>query len=147
MLQTLVTIDFGDSSITLGSDVYGARVTEGGDGTSSRVTLSMLPLKRCLGMYKDASCDNAFGFSAVAEPAMMQLPRISCLLTRNMPNPPPPTPPHPPPSPPPGFNIDPGKWASHGAFQAWTLLFLTTSLALPMGSRALQGPWGCLGVP
>lgn len=114
MLQTLVTIDFGDSSITLGSDVYGARVTEGGDGTSSRVTLSMLPLKRCLGMYKDASCDNAFGFSAVAEPAMMQLPRISCLLTRNMPNPPPPTPPHPPPSPPPGFNIDPGKCLNGG---------------------------------
>lgn len=100
--------------ITLGSDIYGARVTEGGDGTSSRVVLSMLALKRCLGMYKDASCDNAFGFSAVAEPAMMQLPRIKCFLTRNMPNPPPPKPPQPPPSPPPGFNIDPGTCLNGG---------------------------------
>ena len=114
VLQTLVTIDFGESSITLGRDIYGARLTEGGDGTSSRAVLSMLPLKRCLGMYKDASCDNAFGFSAVAEPAMMQLPRISCLLTRSMPNPPPPKPPLPPPSPPPGFNIDPGKCTNGG---------------------------------
>ena len=109
VLQSLVTLDFGPSSVTLGRDIYGARVTEGGDGASSTVVLSMLALKRCLGMYRDPSCDNAFGFSGIADPPLTTLPRISCLLTRHMPTPPPPTPPHPPPSPPPGFNIDPGK--------------------------------------
>ena len=77
MLQTIVTLDFGESAITLGDDMYGARVTEGGDGSSPKVVLSMLALKKCLGMYKDASCDNAFGFSGIADPPLVHLPRIS----------------------------------------------------------------------
>ena len=116
MLQTIITLDFGEqkSAITLGSDVYGARVKEGGDGMSPKVELSTLPLKKCLGMYKDASCDNAFGFSGIAEPPLTALPRISCLLTQDLPKPPPPSPPVPPPKPPPGFNIDPGKCSAGG---------------------------------
>ena len=136
VLQTIVTLDFGESAITLGEDVYGARVTEGGDGSSPKVVLSMLALKKCLGMYKDASCDNAFGFSGIADPPLVHLPRISCLLTRTMPKPPPPASPSPPPSPPPGFVIDPGRCpgggqtyfivaphqlASQAALQTWEL--------------------------
>jgi hypothetical protein len=136
VLQTIVTLDFGESAITLGDDLYGARLTEGGDGSSPKVVLSMLALKKCLGMYKDASCDNAFGFSGIAEPPLVHLPRMSCLLTRTMPKPPPPASPRPPPSPPPGFDIDPGRCpgggqtyfivaphqlASQAALQTWEL--------------------------
>ena len=136
VLQTIVTLDFGESAITVDDDVYGARVTEGGDGSSTKLVLSMLALKKCLGMYKDASCDNAFGFSGMADPPLVHLPRMSCLLTRSMPKPPPPASPRPPPSPPPGFDIDPGKCpgggqtyfivaphqlASQAALQTWEL--------------------------
>ena len=114
VMQSIVTLDFGESAITIGNDVYGARVTDGGDGRSTKVALSMLALKKCLGMYKDPSCDNAFGFSGIAEPPLVHLPRISCLLTRHLPTPPPPTPPRPPPSPPPGFDIDPGRCPKGG---------------------------------
>jgi len=100
------------------------------------VVVSMLTLKRCLGMYKDPSCNNAFGFSGIANPPLTALPQISCVLTRHMPNPPPPTPPQTPPTPPPGFNIDPGKCnngghayfivaphqlPSHATLQTWEL--------------------------
>ena len=101
--KSIITIDFGpDTKVTAEHDLYGARITEGGDGTSSSAVVSLLPLKHCLGMYKDQSCNNAIGFSAVVTPAMIELPRISCVLTRGLPEPPPPSPPNPPPSPPPG---------------------------------------------
>ena len=39
-----------------------------------RAVVSMLPLKRCLGLYKDPSCSNAFSFTLTAEPAVSALP-------------------------------------------------------------------------
>ena len=137
VLQTILTLNFGTGSkVTIGRDLSGARLTEGGDGTSSTAVVSLLPLKHCLGMYKDASCDNSFSFSAVVTPSMRALPRISCLLTRDMPAPPPPSPPGPPPSPPPGYVIDPNlcylggtshyvvaphKVAAQAALQTWVV--------------------------
>ena len=138
VLQSIITLDFGGPmhKVTIGHDLYGARLTEGGDGTSSRAEVTLLPLKHCLGMYKDTSCNNAFGFSAVLSPSLRALPKISCLLTRSMPTPPPPSPPFPPPSPPPGFIIDrnlcylggrahfvvaPHKVASKAALQTWVV--------------------------
>ncbi len=136
VLQTIVTLDFGETKVTIGRDLYGARLTEGGDGTTSKATVALLPLKNCLGMYKDSSCDNSFGFSAVVSSALTSLPKISCLLTRDMPDPPPPFPPRPPPSPPPGFIIDPNlcyvggsahfiiaphKVAAQAALQTWVV--------------------------
>ena len=135
VLQTIITIDFGSSNkVTIGRDIYGARLTDEGDGKSSKAIVSLLPRKNCLGMYKDKSCDNVFGFSATVSPSMKALPTISCLLTREMPTPPPPSPPGPPPSPPPGFTIDPNlcylggsahfivaphKVAAQAALQTW----------------------------
>ena len=137
VLQSMLTIDFGPSrTLSIGRDIYGARVTDGGDGTTSQVEVSLLPLKKCLGMYKDASCNNAFGFSAVVTPPPDALPTITCFLTRSMPAPPPPKPPNPPPSPPPGFLVDrnlcylgghvnfvvaPHKVASQTALQTWVV--------------------------
>ena len=62
-----ITLDFGASALTIGRDLYGARVVDGGDGSGPSVTVSLLPLKQCLGMYKDPSCNNAFGFTGVAD--------------------------------------------------------------------------------
>jgi len=137
VLQTIITMDFGEGTkVALGRDLSGARLVEGGDGTSSKAVISLLALKHCLGMYKDASCNNAFGFSAVVTPALTVTPEISCLLTRHMPAPPPPHPPRPPPLPPPGFVIDPNlcylggsahfavaphKVASQAALQTWVV--------------------------
>ena len=136
MLQTLITLDFGASSITIGRDLYGARVVDGGDGSGPSVTVSLLPLKQCLGMYKDPSCNNAFGFTGVAEPPLRALPTVSCVLTRDLPMPPPPQPPMMPPSPPPGYAIDvsqcylgghahfvvaPHKVSSTAALQTWVV--------------------------
>ena len=146
VLQSIITIDFGDGSkVTIGRDINGARLLEGGDGSSSMAVVSLLPLKKCLGMYKDASCDNSFGFSAVVTPALRAMPRFSCALTRGMPTPPPPQPPKPPPSPPPGFVIDPNlcylggtahfvvaphKVSSQAALQTWVVeVHLNTWLA------------------
>lgn len=137
VLQTIITLDFGESTkVTLGRDMYGARLTDGGDGTSSKAVVSLMPRKNCLGMYKDKSCDNTFGFSATVLPSLTALPTISCLLTRELPTPPPPSPPGPPPSPPPGFLVDPNlcylggsahfivaphKVAAQAALQTWTV--------------------------
>lgn len=137
VLQTIITIDFGhNTKVVIGRDLSGARLVEGGDGTTSKAVVSLLPLKHCLGMYKDASCNNAFGFSANVVPSLDVLPEISCLLTRHMPTPPPPRPPAAPPLPPPGFLIDhnlcylggsahfsvpPHKVASQAALQTWVV--------------------------
>ena len=137
VLQTIITLDFGTATkVTLGRDMYGARLTDGGDGTSSKAIVSLMPRKNCLGMYKDKSCDNTFGFSATVSPGLTALPTISCLLTRELPTPPPPSPPPPPPSPPPGFLVDPNlcylggsahfivaphKVAAQAALQTWTV--------------------------
>ena len=136
MLQTLITLDFGASALTIGRDLYGARVVDGGDGSGPSVTVSLLPLKQCLGMYKDPSCNNAFGFTGVAEPPLRALPMVSCVLTRDLPMPPPPQPPMMPPSPPPGYAIDvsqcylgghahfvvaPHKVSSTAALQTWVV--------------------------
>ena len=137
VLQTILTLDFGEGTkVSIGRDLSGARLTDGGDGTSSSAVVSLLPLKHCLGMYKDASCDNSFGFSAVVTPSINAIPRISCLLTRDMPAPPPPSPPGPPPAPPPGYVIDPNlcylggtshyvvaphKVAAQAALQTWVV--------------------------
>ena len=137
VLQTIITLDFGEgTTVSIGRDLSGARITDGGDGSSSTAVVSLLPLKHCLGMYKDASCDNSFAFSAVVTPSMRALPRITCLLTRDMPAPPPPSPPNPPPSPPPGYVIDPNlcylggtshyivaphKVAAQAALQTWVV--------------------------
>ncbi|KAL3923686.1 MAG: hypothetical protein SGPRY_004141, partial [Prymnesium sp.] len=107
VLQTIVTMDFGESAFSIGQDLSGARVLEGGDGSSSSAVVSLLPLKNCLGMYKDASCDRSFSFTARLSPPSFKLPSISCVLTRDLPFPPPPMPPNMPPSPPPGFLVDP----------------------------------------
>jgi hypothetical protein len=146
VLQTIITLDFGSgTTVSVGRDLIGARLTDGGDGSSSTAVVSLLPLKHCLGMYKDASCDNSFGFSAVATPGIRALPRITCLLTRSMPTPPPPSPPNPPPTPPPGFLINtdlcylggtahyvvaPHKVAAQAALQTWLVaIHLNTWLA------------------
>ena len=137
VLQTIITLDFGDgTTVSIGHDLSGARLTDGGDGSTSSAVVSLLPLKHCLGMYKDASCDNSFAFSAVVTPSLRALPRISCLLTRDMPAPPPPSPPNPPPTPPPGYVIDPNlcylggtshyivaphKVAAQAALQTWVV--------------------------
>ncbi|KAL1514948.1 hypothetical protein AB1Y20_004024 [Prymnesium parvum] len=107
VLQTIITMDYGHAMLEIGSDLNGARILEGGDGSSSKAVLSLLPLKNCLGMYKDASCDRSFSFTAVLTPPLYSLPSFSCLLTRDLPFPPPPMPPGNPPAPPPGFNVDP----------------------------------------
>lgn len=100
-------MDFGKTVVELGHDLNGARILEGGDSSSSTAVVSLMPLKNCLGMYKDASCDRSFSFTIALVPPVFELPKITCLLTRDLPLPPPPQPPAAPPSPPPGFEVDP----------------------------------------
>ena len=62
---TLVTLSFVDASVQIGSDgLYGAKLVRGGDGTGTDATFSLLPMKKCVGLYKDPSCKSAFGFQA-----------------------------------------------------------------------------------
>ena len=108
VLQSIINIEYNHgSTLAIGRDLHGARLVEGGDGTTSKAMLSLLPLKNCIGMYKDSSCDQSFSMTVMLTPPAREIPVITCMLTRDMPFPPPPAPPASPPAPPPGYLVDP----------------------------------------